>query len=101
MKRARDQFRLQGSNSSCFSLGAFQFARQERQIRKNLVAKDAATSGSRVRPANATFLFAVRRRLTGRFEVVNMREELPALARGQCLHLLQNFIRTHLTNYTT
>src|SRR5580658_3698756 len=30
-----------------------------------------------------------------------MREECPALSRRQCLHLLQNFIRTHPTNYTT
>jgi hypothetical protein len=26
---------------------------------------------------------------------VNMREEFPALSRRQCLHLLQNFSRTH------
>jgi hypothetical protein len=42
-----------------FSLVAFQFARQEHQIWKNLVAKDAATPGSGVRPANAAFLFPV------------------------------------------
>ena len=76
-------------------LVAFQFARQEHQIRKNLVAKDATTSGGGVRPANAAFLFAVRRRLICRFDFVNMREEFPALSRRQCLHLLQNFSRTH------
>jgi hypothetical protein len=64
-------------------LAGFQFARQEDQIWKNLVVKDAATPGSGVGPANAPFLFAVRRRLICRFEVVNIRIQDALLAGWQ------------------
>jgi len=82
-------------------LVAFQFAHQEHQIRKNLVAKDAPLACSSIRPANAAFALVIRSRVKCCFQVVDALKEFPALSRRQYLHLLQNIFRTHHSNHTT
>jgi hypothetical protein len=82
-------------------LVTFLLPRHQNQIRQDFVAKNSVPPGGSIRPANPAFAFAIRLRVNGCFQFVDALKEFPALSRRQCLHLLQNFIRTHHSNHTT
>jgi hypothetical protein len=82
-------------------LVTFLLARQQNQIRQDFIAKDFAPPSGSIRPANLAFAFAIRLQVDRCFQFVDALKEFPALLRRQCLHLLQNLIRTHRPNYIT
>jgi hypothetical protein len=75
--------------------------RDDHQIRQDSVAEDSAPPSGSIRPANPALAFAFRLRVNRCFQFVDAVKELPTLSRRQCLHLLQNLIRTHRPSHTT
>lgn len=77
---------------------ALLFARQQHQIRQNLVAENSLPPGSRVRPPNPAMPLDNRLR---RFQFMDTIKEFPALPRRQRLDLFQNIMCAHLGHNST